>query len=172
MEDRNVVWHYAYHAVYIYFCIASAPGWRLAFWKHWFIYSFGLSNVLFAKNKLVRIMKFIQSLQFAITGIAAFFRNETNGQIQLGAAIIAVILGWIFQIAPMEWLVVVLCITMVLTLEMINTAIEKLCDVMHPGYHPQIKIIKDIAAGAVLCAAIGSVIAGAIVFLPKMISFF
>ena len=117
-------------------------------------------------------MKFIQSLQYALTGIATFFRNETNGQIQLCAAIIAVILGWVFQIDAMEWLVVVLCITVVLTLEMINTAIEKWCDVVHPGYHPQIKIIKDVAAGAVLLAAIGSVMAGAIIFLPKIILFF
>ena len=117
-------------------------------------------------------MKFIQSLQYALTGITAFFRSETNGQIQLGGAIIAVILGWAFQIDATEWLVVVLCITVVLTLEMINTAIEKLCDVVHPGYHPQIKIIKDIAAGAVLFAAIGIVMAGAIIFLPKIISFF
>lgn len=117
-------------------------------------------------------MKFIQSLQFAIAGIIAFFRHETNGQIQLIAAITAVILGWIFKIDAMEWLVVLLCTIAVLTLEMVNTAIEKLCDVVHPGYHPQIKIIKDIAAGAVLLAAIGSLAAGAVVFLPKIISFF
>ena len=117
-------------------------------------------------------MKFIQSLQFAITGITTFFRHETNGQIQLGAAVIVIMLGWIFQIDTMEWLVVVLCITVVLILEMLNTVIEKLCDVVHPGYHPQIKTIKDIAAGAVLWATIGSVIAGAIVFLPKIISLF
>ncbi|HRP55651.1 diacylglycerol kinase family protein [Agriterribacter sp.] len=113
-------------------------------------------------------MKFIQSLQFARAGIITFFRHETNGRIQLVAATVAVILGWIFKIAAMEWLVILLCITAVLTLEMINTAIEKLCNVAHPGYHPQIKIIKDIAAGAVLLAAIGSVMAGAVVFLPKI----
>ena len=115
-------------------------------------------------------MKFIQSLQYALTGIATFFRNETNGQIQFGAAVIVIILGWVFQIDAMEWMVILLCITAVLTLEMINTAIEKLCDVVHPGYHPQIKVIKDIAAGAVLLAAVGSVIAGAIIFLPKIIA--
>ena len=88
-------------------------------------------------------MKFIQSLQFAIRGIITFLRNETNGQIQLVAAIIVVTLGLVFQIGAMEWLVVVLCITVVL-------------------------IIKDIAAGAVLIAALGSVIAGAIIFVPKI----
>ena len=117
-------------------------------------------------------MKFIQSLQFATTGLTTFFRHETNGQIQLGAAITAVMLGWVFQIGAMEWLVVTLCIVVVLILEMINTAIEKLCNVVHPGYHPQIKIIKDIAAGAVLLAAMSSVVAGAVVFVPKIISFF
>lgn len=115
-------------------------------------------------------MKFIQSLQFAISGIITFFRNERNGQIQLVAAIIVVTLGLVFQIDTKEWLVVVLCILMVVTLEMINTALEKLCDVVHPGYHPQIKIIKDIAAGAVLIAALGSIIIGAIIFVPKIIA--
>ena len=115
-------------------------------------------------------MKFIQSLQFAIRGIITFLRNETNGQIQLVAAIIVVTLGLVFQIDTKEWLVVVLCILMVVTLEMINTALEKLCDVVHPGYHPQIKIIKDIAAGAVLIAALGSIIIGAIIFVPKIIA--
>ena len=113
-------------------------------------------------------MKFIQSLQFAISGIITFFRNERNGQIQLVAAIIVVTLGLVFQIDTKEWLVVVLCILMVVTLEMINTALEQLCDVVQPDYHPQIKIIKDIAAGAVLIAALGSVIAGAIIFVPKI----
>ena len=117
-------------------------------------------------------MKFSQALRFALTGITTFFGSETNGQIQLGVTATAVILGWILQIDAMEWLVVVLCIIVVLTLEMINTAIEKLCDVVHPGYHPQIKIVKDIAAGAVLLAAVGSVTAGGIIFLPKIISFF
>ena len=168
MEDCAAVWSHAYHIVYIYFCIVATSGWGITFWKYRFIYSIGRSNVPFAKNKLVQIMKFIQSLQFAIRGIITFLRNETNGQIQLVAAIIVVTLGLVFQIGAMEWLVVVLCITVVLTLEMINTAIEKLCDVVQPDYHPQIKIIKDIAAGAVLIAALGSVIAGAIIFVPKI----
>jgi diacylglycerol kinase len=54
---------------------------------------------------------------------------------------------------------------------MINTAIEKLCDVVHKDFHPQIKIIKDMAAGAVLIAAISSLITGVVIFVPKIIFF-
>lgn len=118
----------------------------------------------------LQIMKSAHALKFAIRGIAAFFANEKNGQIQLAMAAAAVILGRTLRISSMEWLVVTFFIIMVLTLEMINTAIEKLCDVIHPDYHPEIKIIKDIAAGSVLLGAIGSVIAGAVIFIPKLLN--
>ena len=61
---------------------------------------------------------------------------------------------------------------MVITLEMMNTAIEKLCDMVQPDKHPEVKIIKDIAAGAVLVAAVCSVIIGAFIFLPVVIQYF
>lgn len=117
-----------------------------------------------------QVMKSGHALKFAIRGIAAFFANERNGRIQLGMAAAAVIFGCTLRISSMEWLVVTFFIIMVLTLEMINTAIEKLCNVMHPEYHPEIKIIKDIAAGAVLLGSIGSVIAGVVIFIPKFLN--
>jgi diacylglycerol kinase len=113
---------------------------------------------------------FFQRLQYAIQGWKYFFANETNGQIQAVVAILVVGFGWWLQIAAHEWLVVLLCIALVLGLEMANTAVEKMADHLHPERHPQIKIVKDVAAGAVLFAAVMSAIAGVIIFLPRLLS--
>jgi diacylglycerol kinase len=61
------------------------------------------------------------------------------------------------------------CIASVLSFEMINSAIEKICNLVHPTYHPAIKTIKDMAAGAVLFVSVISSIIGAIIFLPKIL---
>ena len=102
-------------------------------------------------------------------GIQHFFLHDRNGRIHLGAAIAAVLAGFILKVAAIEWVVLLICIAAVITLEMINAAIEKLCDLVHKDYHPTIKIIKDISAGAVMLAAVISVVIGTIIFLPKII---
>jgi diacylglycerol kinase len=102
-------------------------------------------------------------------GIQHFFLHDRNGRIHLGATIATVLAGFILKVAAMEWVVLLICIAAVIALEMINAAIEKLCDMVHKDYHPAIKIIKDISAGAVLFAAVVSIVIGAIIFLPKII---
>jgi diacylglycerol kinase len=83
-------------------------------------------------------------------------------------AIIAVVLSWILKISVAEWMVILGCIASVLSFEMINSSIEKLCNLVHPKFHPAVKTIKDISAGAVLLVAISSAIIGAIIFIPKI----
>ena len=83
-------------------------------------------------------------------------------------AILVVVLGLIFSISAAEWIVLLFCIASVLSLEMINSAIEKLCNLVHPKYHPAVKVIKDISAGAVLWASVISGVIGIIVFFPKV----
>ena len=82
------------------------------------------------------------------------------------AAAIAILLGFILAITAIQWLVILLCIGAVFALEIINTAIEALVDHLHPERHPKIGLVKDLAAGAVLIAAILSLIIGCIIFLP------
>ena len=105
----------------------------------------------------------------AINGIIQSFRTEGNFKIQLAATIMVVFLGFFFNITQTEWLVIILCCTIVMALELINTAIEKLCDVVTKEYHPAIKIVKDTAAGSVLVSAIGGAVAGAVIFIPLII---
>jgi len=85
-------------------------------------------------------------------------------------AVIAGIFAVVFNISVYEWLAAVFCIAFVITMEMLNTAIEKLCDVVQKEFHPGIKKVKDIAAGAVLVSAAFSIITGCIIFLPKIIA--
>ena len=117
-------------------------------------------------------MKRLYSFKYAFAGLLCFFRKDSNGQLELLAAIVVVAAGCFFHISNLEWLAVLLCIGSVLTLEMINTSIEKLCDMVQPEYHPQIKTIKDIAAAAVLLAAVVSLVIGIIIFYPHIILLF
>jgi diacylglycerol kinase len=117
-------------------------------------------------------MKLIRSFVYAWAGIQSCFKSEPNFRIHLVAAIAAVIFSLLFSISATEWIVVGFCIAFVLTMEMMNTAIEKLCDVVHKEQHPVIKKVKDIAAGTVLLSAVFSLITAAIIFLPKIVMYF
>lgn len=83
--------------------------------------------------------------------------------------LIVTIAGFILTISNTEWLFIIGCSMLVMALELVNTAIEYLCDTITKDIHPAIKIIKDVSAGAVLLAAAGSVVTGIIIFFPKII---
>jgi len=117
-------------------------------------------------------MKLIHSCCYAIAGIKYCFKSELNFRVHLFATVLVSVVGFICNISAAEWIAVGFCIVLVLAMEMINTAIEKLCDVVHKERHPEIKIVKDISAGAVLLAASFSLITATIIFLPKIIMYF
>lgn len=117
-------------------------------------------------------MRFLRSLRFAMKGIAHFFQTEDNGKLQLVLAVITITAGWFFHISNLEWLMVTMCIGVVISIEMVNTAIEEICGLVTREFHPRIKIIKDLSAGAVAVAALASLVTGGIVFIPKIISLF
>ncbi|MFM6926016.1 MAG: diacylglycerol kinase family protein [Ferruginibacter sp.] len=116
-------------------------------------------------------MKLIRSFRYAWAGIRACFNSEPNFRIHLFAAIAAILFSLLFRVSAAEWLAVCFCIVLVITMEMMNTAIEKLCDVVHQELHPGIKNVKDIAAGAVLLSAFFSLLTAAVIFLPKIIMY-
>lgn len=105
----------------------------------------------------------------AAGGIGHAFHREANFRIHVAILAFVIALGVVLQISAMEWLFVAGCSMLVLSMELMNTAIENVCDLISAEYHPLIKTIKDVAAGAVLISAVGSVITGAIIFLPKII---
>lgn len=115
---------------------------------------------------------FIRSFRFAANGIGLFFRRERNGQIQGVLAVLAIAAGFFFQITRMEWMVLLLCTGLVISLEMVNSAIERLCNMHTTSFHPAIKIIKDVAAAAVLWSAVVALVVGILIFLPHVVSLF
>jgi diacylglycerol kinase len=105
----------------------------------------------------------------AFNGMKYFFLHERNGKIQLCAAAAVVALAVGLGVSTTDWIALLICIAMVLGLEMMNSALEKLSDLVQEDYHPVIKNVKDVSASAVLFASIIAAIIGCIVFIPKII---
>ena len=116
--------------------------------------------------------KFSFGLKFALKGILSFFLKERNAKIHLFAAILVICAGIYFNLNLIEWLWIALSITLVFITEMLNSAIELLCDLTKPEHNEKAGRLKDIAAGAVLIAAIFSVIVALIIFWPRVNSLF
>ena len=83
-----------------------------------------------------------------------------------------IICGFVFQICLIEWCILLLCMALVTSLELMNTALEEAVNLASPGIHPLAKVSKDVAAGSVLLSAIFSAIIGLIIFVPKFIDLF
>jgi diacylglycerol kinase (ATP) len=111
----------------------------------------------------------IKSFSYAISGISQFIRREHNAWIHALATIGVVIAAFVLGVSHSEALTLVLVIGMVWITEILNTCLERMADFVSPQEHPEIKFIKDLAAGAVLVAASISVIAGLFIFIPKII---
>lgn len=111
----------------------------------------------------------LKSFVYAWEGIVCFFRWEHNAQIHLALTFLALFLSVTLGVDKYEAIAVVFSIAFVWVAEMFNTAIEKIMDFISIEKHPQIKIVKDIAAGAVLVAAIAAAIVGCFIFIPKLI---
>lgn len=112
------------------------------------------------------------SFKYAFHGIWRLLRYECNAWIHCGVAFCVVVAGFLLDISASEWVAVVILCGCVLAAEALNTAIERLSDVVSPEYNEAIKHVKDLSAGAVLLLAIAAVVAGLIIFLPKGIALF
>ena len=121
------------------------------------------------KNIKYQATNFFKSQGHARSGIKLIFKNERNFRIDLIAAIIVVIVGFLFKISHTDWIAISLVISVVFVSETINSAIEALCDTVSLEYKVNIKYAKDVSAGAVLVSALVSVITGLIVFVPYIV---
>jgi diacylglycerol kinase (ATP) len=111
----------------------------------------------------------LKSFKYAWEGIVSFFRLEYNAQIHLAITVLVLVLSVTLKLSKWEVIAVVFSIAIVWVVEMINTVIETIMDFICIERHPQIKLIKDLAAGAVLVAAIAAAIIGCIIFIPKLV---
>jgi diacylglycerol kinase (ATP) len=115
------------------------------------------------------LRKRFESFRHAFHGLVIFFRKEHNSRIHLFAAVCVVSAGILFKISPFEWLAIILSIGLVFVAEIINTAVENIGDYISPAYNEKIRVIKDLAAAAVLISAITALISGLIIFIPEII---
>lgn len=109
--------------------------------------------------------KFLMGFRHAGRGVAAGMRGQRNIKVMLVLAGAAAALGWYRGLSRLEWAVIVLCIGLVLALELLNTAGERLVDILCPDHDPRYGLVKDIMAAAVLVAAAAAALVGALVFL-------
>ena len=109
-----------------------------------------------------------KSLGFAAKGAFKLITTEHSIMVQSSIAVLLVIAGFYFKISQTEWLIQTLAIGLVLGIEGLNTAVEKVADFIHPDYHKKIGFIKDIAAGAVFFAAMTAIAIGCIIYIPKL----
>lgn len=116
------------------------------------------------------IKKRLKSFVFAARGIRYFFVTQPHAKIHAVLALVAVGFGWALDISKSDWLAIVLSIGLVLVAEATNTALEELVNFVSPNYHKQAGIVKDVAAGAVLLAAIVAFVVGLLVFIPPLFS--
>jgi diacylglycerol kinase len=109
------------------------------------------------------------SFVYAGTGLKTAWQKEPNFRFHLLIAAIAVVLGFLLGLSEIEWVVLVFIIAWVLVLELVNTAIEAIVNLVSPDIRPEAKLIKDTSAAAVFLSAMGAVAIGLIMFLPKII---
>src|SRR5215203_3567995 len=116
------------------------------------------------KNSRFSIHGRWKSFQYAIDGMREFFRTEHNAWLHLLAAAAVFIMSLVVGVTRTEGIILIIVVALVWITEMLNTCIEKAMDMISEEYHPRIKLIKDISAGAVLVAAIAALVTGFIVF--------
>ncbi len=104
----------------------------------------------------------------AMKGAFKFVTTEHSGMVQATLAILLTTAGFYYQISQTEWMFHVIVLALVLAVEALNTAIEKLCDFVHDDFHDKIGFIKDVAAGAVWFSAMAALIVEILIFYPKM----
>lgn len=112
----------------------------------------------------------IKSIQYAVLGAYKLITTEHSIMAQVGFGVLATILGFVFDITKTEWLFQIFAIGLVLSVEGMNTAVEKIADFIHPDYNKKIGFIKDIAAGAVFFAACTAIVIALVIYIPYILN--
>lgn len=110
----------------------------------------------------------VKSVGFAIKGAYILVRTEASIKVQSGLGILVFIAGFYYEISSTEWILQTLSIGMVMGIEGLNTAIEKIADYIQPNFDEKIGLIKDVSAGAVMFVSIAATVVGLIIYIPKI----
>jgi len=112
--------------------------------------------------------KIVASTRHALRGLG-FLLEERNARMLLAGTVVAIVAGFHFDLETLEWCAVIFAIALLWVAEGLNSALERLTDLVSPGYHPLAGKAKDIAAGAVMIALAGAVSIGAVIFGPRLL---
>ncbi len=118
---------------------------------------------------MTRRINRLESFQYALAGIWYTIKTQRNAQIHLAIAAAICMLGFVLNLGLVEWAVLALTTGFVISTEMFNTAAETAMDYATSDFNPQVKVVKDVAAGAVLVAAITAVVVGILVLGPPLL---
>jgi diacylglycerol kinase (ATP) len=110
----------------------------------------------------------LKSIGFALKGAYKLVTTEHSVMVQSSMAVLLTIAGFYFKIDRYEWMIQIFAFGLVLSIEGLNTAVEKVADFIHPDYHERIGFIKDIAAGAVFFAAMTAIAIGSMIYIPRI----
>ena len=124
-----------------------------------------------SKRKQAKI-SLLKGFSVAFQGIWTLIYNERNFRFHLLVSVAVIAACFFFDVTKAEWLAVLLCIGLVISVEALNTSVEYICDLIHPEYNLVVKKIKDIGAAAVLLTAIVAVIVGCVIFIPYILNLF
>ena len=111
----------------------------------------------------------LKSVKYAVKGAVKLITTEHSVMAQFGITIIMTIAGFYFEISRTEWMFQIFASGLILSVEGLNTAVEKIADFIHPEFNPKIGFIKDIAAGAVFFAAMTAIAIGCLIYIPKFL---
>ena len=128
----------------------------------------------FTRPVLAMIRRFwlserLTSVRYALSGIAALVRSQPNSRVHAAATAVVVLVSFWYRLSAVEWCLIVMAVSSVWTAEALNTAIEFLADAVSPEFHPLVRQCKDVAAGAVLLAAVGAAAVGLIILGPHLV---
>ncbi|MBI5219370.1 MAG: diacylglycerol kinase family protein [Bacteroidia bacterium] len=123
-------------------------------------------------NQHFSVKKRLRSFGPAFRGFGILFKNEHNSRIHVSVALMVVVLGFLMEVSPVEWCLLIFAIGMVFITELINSAIENQIDMVVKDFNQKAGNAKDMAAAAVLMAAIASAVIGLIIFVPKVVILF
>jgi diacylglycerol kinase len=113
----------------------------------------------------------IKSFSYAFDGIKHAFRNEPNFRVHIALALLVSIVAFFLKFSPVEWAILAVTIFLVISLEMVNTALEAVVDLVSPEIREMAKVAKDVTAGAVFFSALLAISVALLLFLPKVIIF-
>lgn len=115
----------------------------------------------------VKSKRILNSFKYAICGFIISFKEERNMRLHILAMLLVIISGIYFKISNIEWIICAILFGLVISSELVNTAIENISDMITKEKNPKIKVIKDVAAASVLVNSISAIVAGLIIFLPR-----